>query len=75
MKTELRSQKPNGRVLIATIVLLIALALYAGVAVTVADALPDHDLVQGVYIATAGLIWVWPATRLIRWAARRKTTI
>ena len=71
MTAELRSQKPNGRVLVATFVLLVALALYAGIAVTVADMLPDHDLIQGLYIAAAGLIWVWPATKLIRWAARR----
>ena len=67
----LKSAKPNGRVLIASVLLILALALYAAAAVTLAEALPDHGLVQGLYIAAAGLIWVWPAVRLIRWASVR----
>jgi len=69
--TDLRSAKPNGRVLIAALGLIAGLALYAMGAATVADLLPDHDLVQGLFIAAAGLVWVWPAMRFIRWAARR----
>ncbi|MGZ0186650.1 MAG: DUF2842 domain-containing protein [Alphaproteobacteria bacterium] len=66
-----RSAKPNGRALVATAFLIIALALYAAAAVTLAESLPSHQLVQGIYIAAAGLLWVWPAIRLIRWASRR----
>lgn len=66
-----RSLKPNGRILIASAVLILGLVLYAGLAVTVADWLPPHQAVQGLFIAAAGLIWVWPAVRLIRWASRR----
>lgn len=66
-----RAAKPNGRVLVATLALIVALFVYAGAAVTLAEALPEHRLVQGVYIAFAGLIWIWPAIRLIRWASRR----
>ena len=69
----LRAPKPNGRVLVATVVLLLGLLFYAGLAVRIADLLPDHQAIQGVYIAVAGLIWVWPAIWLVRWAARRPT--
>ena len=68
----LKSQRPNGRVLVATVALIVGIALYAAAAVTLADALPDHKAVEGVYIAVAGLVWVWPAVWLIRWAARRR---
>lgn len=67
----MRAAKPNGRVLLASIVLILGLALYAAAAVTLAEALPEHGLLQGLYIAAAGLIWVWPAVGLIRWASRR----
>lgn len=66
-----RSAKPNGRVLAASVALILGLALYAALAVTVADWLPAHQAVQGVFIAIAGLVWVWPAALLIRWASRR----
>ncbi len=67
-----RAAKPNGRVLTASLVLLLGLALYAAAAVQIAELLPDHQLAQGSFIAVAGLVWVWPAVRLIRWAARRQ---
>lgn len=67
----LRSSKPNARVLWASLILIVGLTLYAAAAVTLADYLPEHGLVQGAYIAAAGLIWVWPAVRLTRWASRR----
>lgn len=67
----MRSVKPNSRVLWATVILLSCLTLYAAAAVTLADYLPAHGLVQGVYIAAAGLVWVWPAVSLTRWASRR----
>ena len=66
-----RSARPNGRVLVASVVLILGLAIYAAAAVTLGEALPDHKAVEGLYIAVAGLIWVWPAVRLIRWASRR----
>lgn len=66
-----RAAKPNSRALLATVALILGLVVYAGFAVRIAEALPDHGLVQGVFIAIAGLAWVWPAIRLIRWAARR----
>jgi hypothetical protein len=66
-----RSVKPNGRALVATVILIVALALYAAAVVTLAESLPAHQLVQGIYIGAAGLLWVWPAIRLIRWASRR----
>ncbi len=66
-----RALRPNGRVLLASVILILGLVFYAGLAANVADLLPDHGLVQGLFIAFAGLIWVWPAIRLIRWASRR----
>ena len=60
--------QPNGRALVAVAVLLAALALYAAAVVTLADYLPDHWAVKGVYALITGLVWVWPAIALFKWA-------
>ena len=67
----LRARRPNGRVLVASVVLILGIAVYAVLAVTLGEALPDHKLIEAVYIAAAGLVWVWPAVWLVRWASRR----
>lgn len=60
--------RPNSRALVAVAVLLVGLALYAGAVVTLADFLPDHWLIEGIYALITGLVWVWPAIALFRWA-------
>ncbi len=67
-----RPAKPNGRVLVAALALLLGLAVYAALAVNVADLLPEQGFWQGLFIAVAGVAWVWPAVRLTRWATQRK---
>lgn len=67
-----RPVKPNGRVLVATLALLLGLAVYAALAVNLAEFLPDQGFWQGLFIAVAGVAWVWPAVRLTRWASQRK---
>jgi len=66
-----RALKPNIRVLAASVALIVGLALYAAAAATLADALPENKWIEGFYLAAAGLVWVWPAVQLIRWASRR----
>jgi hypothetical protein len=61
--------QPNSRALVAVAILLIGLALYAAAVVTLADYLPDHWAIEGIYALITGLIWVWPAIALFRWAA------
>ena len=51
--------------------LLIGLALYALIAMRVgATALPDHWLADLAFYAVAGVAWVWPAAKLVRWMGR-----
>ena len=66
-----RAAKPNGRVLVATAALVFGLVAYAAAAVSLADLLPAQGIWQGLFIVAAGLAWVWPAVRLIRWASKR----
>jgi hypothetical protein len=33
--------------------------------------LPQHWVLQVLYFAVAGVAWVWPTGRLMRWAARK----
>lgn len=55
---------------------VVALLLFAGMfayallAATVAEALPDHWAVQLAYYFAAGVIWVFPALRILVWAGR-----
>ena len=59
------------RVPIAATVGILGFMLYVGLAVALADAVPRHWALQALYFLTAGLAWVWPALRLILWAARK----
>ncbi len=59
--------RPGARRAIVLPVLLLGLAIYAIAVVTLADYLPDHWAVEAIYFALAGVLWVWPAVRLVRW--------
>ncbi len=50
---------------------VIGLPLYALLAMRLAARLPDWTLVEIVYYPVAGLIWFYPAARLIRWMQAR----
>jgi hypothetical protein len=60
------------RVPFATFVGILGFLLYVGAAVALADAvLHRHWTLQVLYFAAAGVAWVWPASRLMYWAARK----
>ncbi|MFH5946453.1 DUF2842 domain-containing protein [Roseomonas sp. SXEYE002] len=63
---------PMSRVPLAVIAGILGFLLYIGVAVALADfVLPQHWLLQVLYFTLAGVAWVWPVGRLMRWAARK----
>lgn len=60
------------RVPVATIAGILGFLLYIGAVVALADhVLPRHWAVQLLYFTVAGVAWVWPASRLMYWAARK----
>jgi hypothetical protein len=61
----------RGRILGGMLVLVIGLAVYALLVMRLAvEILPEHWAVETVFYAAAGVLWVWPAARLVRWAQR-----
>lgn len=59
------------RIAIASIAGILGFLLYVGAVLVVADlVLRTHWLLQVVYFALAGILWVWPAKWLMIWAAR-----
>ncbi len=58
---------PRWRKAVGLLALLMGLLLYAGAVVALADLIPDHWLVDLVFFTIAGILWVFPAARLIRW--------
>jgi hypothetical protein len=55
---------------VAAAAVLLGLALYAMLAATVGGWIPDHWAAELLYYLAAGLLWVWPAARVIAWSAR-----
>jgi hypothetical protein len=47
--------------------LLLGIALYLGLAATLADLVPDFWLAKLLYFAIAGVVWAFPARGLFRW--------
>jgi hypothetical protein len=56
---------------VAVIAGILGFLLYIGAAVALADAVPWHWAAQLLYFTVAGVAWVWPASRLMYWAARK----
>jgi hypothetical protein len=53
------------------VVLLAGLAAWALIAMRVgATWVPEHWLAQLAFYLVAGLAWLWPAARLVRWMGR-----
>jgi Protein of unknown function (DUF2842) len=51
---------------------LLGFLLYVAAVVALADqVLSMHWLVVTLYFVLAGIAWVWPAQRLMYWAARK----
>jgi hypothetical protein len=59
------------RILAGTLLLIVGLAVYAALVVAVVTRLlPDRLLIDMVFYAAAGILWIWPAARLTRWMSR-----
>ena len=56
---------------VGIVVLLAGLAAWTLIAMRVgATLLPDHWLAELAYYVVAGLAWLWPAAKLVRWMGR-----
>jgi hypothetical protein len=62
---------PRARKALGLLALLVGLAVYAAIASKLSDVLPASELVRVPYYLAAGLLWIWPALRLIRWMQAR----
>lgn len=58
---------PRIKKLTGTAVMLVGLVAYIIGAVSLADFVPRHWLVQFIYFAVAGIGWALPAIPLIKW--------
>lgn len=60
------------RGVVSGLLLFAGLAAYAVLVTTVSLWVPDHWAAELAYFLAAGLLWIWPAGRLVRWAARER---
>ena len=62
----------SARGLIAIVTLVLGLALYALIMARLAGLVlpPDQWLAHLAYYGVFGVLWVWPAVRVVRWSAR-----
>ena len=56
--------------LVGTIAILIYLVIYLFAAAAIADGLPSIWLIQLVYFAIAGVVWVFPLKYLLAWMTK-----
>ncbi|WP_339714388.1 DUF2842 domain-containing protein [uncultured Sneathiella sp.] len=58
----------QSRKIIGLLVLIALLALYCGICVFIAvQFLPDSKLAELIFYPVAGVIWIFPAMKIIRW--------
>ncbi|WP_339635839.1 DUF2842 domain-containing protein [uncultured Sneathiella sp.] len=58
----------QSRKIIGLLVLITLLALYCGICVFIAvQFLPDSKLAELIFYPVAGVIWIFPAMKIIRW--------
>lgn len=63
-------ERPSSRSLIGMIILIFGLAAYAFGAAAVGDMIADWPLaVTSIYYLIAGLLWIYPAIKILRWMA------
>ncbi|SLN28457.1 DUF2842 domain-containing protein [Oceanibacterium hippocampi] len=52
----------------AVVLLVVGLTVYALLVMRFAiDWLPEHWALQGLFYAVAGIVWIFPARRVMRW--------
>ena len=56
----------------AGLAIVFGLAGYAVLVTTLSLWVPDHWAAELAFFVAAGLLWIWPAGGLIRWAAREQ---
>ena len=57
--------------MLASIIGIFGFLLYVAGVILLADhVLGTHWILEFIYFALAGIVWVWPARALIIWAAR-----
>lgn len=60
---------PSVRSALGFVAIVLFLAAYIGLAVTLGDYVPDHWAADVAYYLIAGIAWVPAAGRLLRWGA------
>jgi hypothetical protein len=60
---------PSARSALGFVAIVLFLAAYVGLAVTLGDLVPDHWAADVAYYLVAGVAWVPVAGRLLRWGA------
>ena len=56
------------KILFGTLMLVAGLAVYALAITTLAGRfVPEQWVVEALFYCVAGIAWVWPAARLVRW--------
>ncbi len=61
------------RILIGTLLLVFGLGAYAlAVSAAAARLLPEQGAVEAAFYAVAGIVWIFPAARLVRWMQRAR---
>ena len=60
---------PSTRSALGFLAILAFLAAYVALAVTIGGMLPGHWAIDLVFYLVAGIAWVPPAGRLLRWGA------
>jgi len=58
---------PRQKKFIGMIILLIGFFMYLIAAITLADYLPSNRILQIVYFAIAGILWIFPVKHLMVW--------
>jgi hypothetical protein len=62
----------RARSLIAVFAIIGGLAVYALAAMLLAETLPSSWPLQAAFFAVAGLVWIPPAARIIRWGVGKR---
>ena len=63
---------PRSRKFIGLLALMAFILLYVGVALAIADRLPDNFIIKLIFYAVAGVGWGLPALPLLSWMNRER---
>lgn len=68
----MQSERPSSRSLTGMILMIAGLSLYAFLAAGIGNLMDDWPLaIQMTYYLIAGIIWIWPAKKLLEWMAHK----